>query len=233
MKVQKFLLGCAVAMSLAAANLALPVNAQTDTSAATATAETKTSKKAAKQAPDVNVESDQMEFIDAEKKAVFTGNVDAQRGDVNLKSDVMTVFYKASDAKAPPASDAQAGTGAAATAAQPAETASAESGSAGASGTATDPASGSSSSSDTATKRKTEVTTIDAKGNVVITTPRERITGEWAKIDVAKNLLTVGGDLVVLTQGTNVLKGKQLQVDLKTNQTTMTGGRVKGNFVPQ
>ena len=36
---------------------------------------------------------------------------------MNLKSDVMTVFYKASDAKAPPASDAQAGTGAAATAA--------------------------------------------------------------------------------------------------------------------
>jgi lipopolysaccharide export system protein LptA len=67
---------------------------------------------------------------------------------------------------------------------------------------------------------------------VVIITAREKITGDWAKIDVAKDLLTVGGN-VVLTQGSSVLRGQQLDVNLKTNRTVMTGGRVKGQFVPQ
>ncbi len=41
----------------------------------------------------VNIESDQMEILDAEKKATFRGNVDATRGDVNLKANELTVTY--------------------------------------------------------------------------------------------------------------------------------------------
>ena len=40
----------------------------------------------AKPPPPVNIEADQMEILDAEKKAMFRGNVDATRGDVNLKA---------------------------------------------------------------------------------------------------------------------------------------------------
>ena len=41
----------------------------------------------------VNIEANEMEIIDADKKAIFRGNVDATRGDTNLKSDDLTVLY--------------------------------------------------------------------------------------------------------------------------------------------
>lgn len=41
----------------------------------------------------VDIESDQLQVIDAERKAVFSGNVDAQQGDARLKSRVLTVFF--------------------------------------------------------------------------------------------------------------------------------------------
>ena len=79
---------------------------------------------------------------------------------------------------------------------------------------------------------KTDATDIDAQGNVTITTPKETITGDWAKYDPQTEKLTVGGK-VKLVQGTTVLQGNQLAADLKTNRTQMTGGRVKGSFLPK
>ena len=79
---------------------------------------------------------------------------------------------------------------------------------------------------------KTDATDIDAQGNVTITTPKETITGDWAKYDPQTEKLTVGGK-VKLVQGTTVLQGNQLVADLKTNRTQMTGGRVKGSFLPK
>jgi lipopolysaccharide export system protein LptA len=195
-----------LAAMFAAIAAAPPVLAPPALAQATATAQRETS-----------VEADQMEFIDAEKKAVFTGNVDARRGDVKLTSETLTVFYRqrakgASEGAASGATTSGATTsGASATAAEGAPT-------------APEGATGNLSGA--------EVTLLDAKGNVVIITPRERITGDWAKIDVPKDMLIVGGN-VVLTQGTSVLRGQKLDVNLKTNRTVMTGGRVKGQFVPQ
>jgi lipopolysaccharide export system protein LptA len=45
-------------------------------------------------------------------------------------------------------------------------------------------------------------------------------------------MLVVGGN-VKLVQGKTVLTGNELQSDLKANKTQMTGGRVKGSFLPQ
>ena len=73
---------------------------------------------------------------------------------------------------------------------------------------------------------------VDCKGNVSITTKDATITGDVCKLDVLRDKLVVTGLVVTLTQGTTVLKGKQLDVDLKTNHIQMTGGRVNGNFVP-
>ena len=157
---------------------------------------------------DVSVEADQMEFVDAERKAIFTGNVDARRGDVKLTSQTLTVFYRQAEQAGASAGGSSAGGGGTA----PAQPASPE-GAAGGSSGAT-------------------VTLLDARGDVVIVTPRERITGEWARIDVPQDMLTVGGN-VTLTQGSSVLRGQKLDVNLKTNRTVMTGGRVKGQFVPQ
>jgi lipopolysaccharide export system protein LptA len=79
---------------------------------------------------------------------------------------------------------------------------------------------------------KTDATDLDAKGSVVITTPKEKITGDWAKYDPQTEKLTVGGK-VKLVQGTTVLQGNELHSDLKTGRTQMSGGRVKGSFLPK
>jgi lipopolysaccharide export system protein LptA len=78
---------------------------------------------------------------------------------------------------------------------------------------------------------KTEVTTLDAKGAVKIVTERQTVTGDWAKMDVKANKVTVGGNVKVV-QGSSVISGQQLLVDLNKNVSEMTGGRVKGSFVP-
>jgi lipopolysaccharide export system protein LptA len=78
----------------------------------------------------------------------------------------------------------------------------------------------------------TEVQDLDATGNVVITTKTQTITGDWAKMDVPANKLQVGGNVRVV-QGKTVLVGQKLNVDLDTNRTLMTGGRVRGQFVPR
>jgi len=77
----------------------------------------------------------------------------------------------------------------------------------------------------------TNVTFLEATGAVVIETAQQRITGAWAKMDVKSNQVTVGGNVVV-TQGSTVLRGEQLVVDLDKDTSEMTGGRVKGRFVP-
>jgi len=72
---------------------------------------------------------------------------------------------------------------------------------------------------------------VEAKGNVTITTKDAVITGAWANIDVLHDQMVVGGE-VKLVQGTSVVLGKKLNVDLKTFHLNMTGGRVTGSFVP-
>lgn len=139
--------------------------------------------KAASKAPvPVDVVSDEMEILDAEKKAIFRGKVDATRGDTNLKSDTLTVVY--SEVKQPDGST------------------------------------------------KTDATDLNAQGNVTITTPKEVITGDWAKYNPQTDKLVVGGN-VKLVQGSTVLHGNELHADLKTDRMQMMGGRVKGSFLPK
>jgi lipopolysaccharide export system protein LptA len=159
---------------IAALGLAAPALAQTvDTSEVAA--ETKGPK-------DVDIEANEMEVLDAEKKAIFTGKVVGKRGTVTLNCDKLVVSYVEAQQ--------QDGT------------------------------------------KKTEVTFLDATGSVVIVTTKQTITGDWAKMDVKKNDLTVGGKVKVV-QGKTVISGAKLFVDLDTNRSEMTGGRVRGSFVPQ
>ena len=130
----------------------------------------------------VDISANEMEILDAEKKAVFRGAVDATRGTTNLKADALTVTY--AEVKQPDGSS------------------------------------------------KTDATDLDAKGNVTIKTPRETITGDWAKFNPQANKLVVGG-AVKLVQGATVLTGNELRADLNTDKIQMTGGRVKGSFLPK
>jgi lipopolysaccharide export system protein LptA len=130
----------------------------------------------------VDVEANSMEIIDANKQAVFRGQVNATREGQRMQADEMVVNY--ADVKQPDGSST------------------------------------------------TDVTNLDAKGHVTITTKTQVITGDWAKMDVPADKLVVGGNVKVV-QGKTVLAGQKLDVDLNTNRTLMSGGRVKGTFVPK
>ncbi len=77
-----------------------------------------------------------------------------------------------------------------------------------------------------------EVDKLDCKSAVTITTTTQTITGDLAIFQLRQNLLDVTGNVKVV-QGKTVIRGPHLTVDLKTKRTKMTGGRVKGQFVPK
>lgn len=79
---------------------------------------------------------------------------------------------------------------------------------------------------------KTEVTHLDAQGGITIITRTQTITGDWGKMDVKANEVTVGGKVKVV-QGKTVISGEKLFADLDTGKSEMTGGRVRGSFVPE
>jgi lipopolysaccharide export system protein LptA len=89
-------------------------------------------------------------------------------------------------------------------------------------------------------KNDGDITKIEAKGDVVITSERDlTTTGDWALYDVPAQLVTVGGN-VVSTQGKNVLKGDRFVIDLKTGESrfdntgnTAAGGRIRALFMPK
>lgn len=137
---------------------------------------------AAKTGDEVDIEANTMEINEDSSQAVFSGKVDAKRGDVRLNADKLVVDYV----------ETKAGDG----------------------------------------SSKTEVTFLKASGGVVITTRRQKITGQGARMDVKKDQVWVEGNVKVV-QGASVLTGQKLHVDLKTNRSQMTGGRVKGSFLPK
>lgn len=47
----------------------------------------------------IEITSDSLEVLQAENKAIFSGDVNAKQGDLDIKSSKMTVFYKKSAAK--------------------------------------------------------------------------------------------------------------------------------------
>lgn len=82
------------------------------------------------------------------------------------------------------------------------------------------------------------ITRIEAKGKVIVATKDDQTaTSEWADFDVEKQLVTIGGN-VVLSQGENVLRGDRLVIDLKTGKSRFevkgaaSKQRIRGLFVP-
>ena len=81
----------------------------------------------------------------------------------------------------------------------------------------------------------TDVTWLETKGGGVrIQTSSQTITGDRMKMNVKANTAVVTGNVTV-TQGTSVVKGQKLNVNLNTNESKFTGGqgaRVKFTFDP-
>ncbi|NCT40140.1 MAG: ostA-like family protein [Alphaproteobacteria bacterium] len=79
--------------------------------------------------------------------------------------------------------------------------------------------------------------TLEAKGNVIITTPTEKITGAYGIYRASTNKAEIQGG-VTITRGPNTLQGQRAEVDMNTNKSRIFGGgsanngRVKAVFYP-
>jgi len=88
---------------------------------------------------------------------------------------------------------------------------------------------------------------LDAAGGVTVRSPSETARGDFASYDLNRRLITMVGG-VSLNQGSNVLRGGRLVIDLNTGRSIVdgrssgsapgaiegSGGRVSGRFsVPQ
>jgi lipopolysaccharide export system protein LptA len=82
------------------------------------------------------------------------------------------------------------------------------------------------------------VSRIDSRGNVRITSRGDSAEGDWAVYDVPRQLVTMGGR-VVLRQGGTVVRGSRLELNLDSGKANFQGlpnlqgeQRVRGEFVP-
>jgi len=73
---------------------------------------------------------------------------------------------------------------------------------------------------------------IDVEGNVRFATPAETAEGDNGTYDVDGSTIELVGN-VVLTSGRDaVIRGDKLTMDLISGQSQVSGGRVKGYFIP-
>ena len=75
------------------------------------------------------------------------------------------------------------------------------------------------------------VTRIEAGPGVSVRSGDQTATGDRAVLDMAKDLVTLEGN-VLLTQGTNVVRGDRVVVNLATKQGRVEGGRVQTLITP-
>ena len=77
---------------------------------------------------------------------------------------------------------------------------------------------------------------LDARGTVQLSTPSESAESEWGIYDVARRLITLGGD-VTLRRGETIIRGDRLELDLTSGVIKFDSigegdseGRVRGRF---
>lgn len=73
-------------------------------------------------------------------------------------------------------------------------------------------------------------TRIEADGKIWVNSGDQTVTGSSASVDMASQTITVSGG-VVLTQGSNVLTGTRLVVNLETGRARVEGA-TRGVFTP-
>ena len=162
----------------------------------------------------IDIESDRLEVDDQKHIAIFTGNVLAVQGDYNLRSQRLEVTYD----KAPDA-DSQ-GSQQASKVAKPSPVKAANAGA----NAPTDPLSSG------------QIKFVHALGGKVVVTSKvdeQEATGDDVVYDVKAQKIVMTGKEVILTQKRNVVKGKQIEIDLATGRATVIpeNGRVRAVLV--
>ena len=122
----------------------------------------------------MDIEADTLDVYDAEKRAVFHGNVKSKQGEFVVRTVEMT-----------PSTTGQAGLGL-------------------------------SSGGDDASKTPSQLTRVEAKQKVLITSKDgQTATGDWAIFDIKANTVLLGDD-VTISRGKDVAQGPRLKIDLTT-----------------
>jgi lipopolysaccharide transport protein LptA len=151
--------------------------------------------KADRNAP-MEVEADALDMLDASNRAVFTGDVAARQGELLLRTAELTVFYSGQSGMA----FTQAGNDAERKAKAPGK--------------------GQSKGPEKA-QEKSELTRMEARHGVILTSKDQSASGKWADFDVKANTALLGGGVTV-TRATadpekpDVVRGERLKVDLTT-----------------
>ena len=73
----------------------------------------------------------------------------------------------------------------------------------------------------------TQIQRLDAAGNVIVTSPTERATGDFGIYDLQRKLITLLGN-VHLVRGDSNVQGGRLVIDLTTGRATVDGSAVGG-----
>ncbi len=82
-----------------------------------------------------------------------------------------------------------------------------------------------------------EISKLNATGGVIVTSDTQSATSDWATMDVKKNTIIMG-DNVVISQDGNIIRGNKVLVDLNSGYSRIissnkTGGRVRAVFKPK
>lgn len=153
----------------------------------------------------IDISSDTLEVQQDKQLAIFRGKVDVIQGDTRLRSDELFVYYR--DRNPPSAGPAGAAQRPPARNPQPAG------------------AAGPDSSS---------ITKIEAKGNVFVSTPKERAQGDFGVYDVDKKTVTITGN-VLLTSDDSTLRCARAIMYQDTGRSICepaAGQRVRGVIMP-
>jgi len=152
----------------------------------------------------IDISSDTLEVQQDKQLAIFRGKVDVIQGDSRLRSDELFVYYK----------DRAAQQGAGQPQRQPAQRPAATPGAAGAD--------------------SSSISKIEAKGNVFVSTPKERAQGDFGVYDVDKKTITLTGN-VLLTSDDSTLRCARAVMYQETGRSTCdpaAGQRVRGVIIP-
>lgn len=95
-----------------------------------------------------------------------------------------------------------------------------------------DPAAKGSKSSDKSSDAGKQIRRIEAKGGVTVTQKEQNASGDSGIFDMRANTVTLIGNVIV-TRGTDVIRGQRLLVNLETGVTKFDGtGRVEALINP-
>lgn len=152
----------------------------------------------------IEIASDTLEVQQDKQLAIFRGKVDVVQGDTRLRSDELYVYYR----------DRQSDQSA--------------------SGTARSSGPARATPATSAGPDASSITRIEAKGNVFVSTPKERAQGQFGVYDVDKKTITLTGD-VLLASDQSTVRCQRAVMHQDTGRSTcdpVAGGRVRGVFIP-